>query len=78
MPRVQIRLDWKLMIKRDKAFVWGTLVHEMVHAFVIIMSNGSDRRDSCDDEHGELFQQAADRVAAVLRFEGFDGTDVIA
>jgi len=68
-----------MFLHQVKAFVWGTLVHEMMHAFLMVVSWEAREQfsSSSGHEHGEMFRYAADRLAEMLHFDRFSGRDVI-
>lgn len=62
--------------EQDKAFIWGTLINEMLHAFVLFISVGSGEQSSGCDARSATFKYAADNLAAVLEFDDFSVRDV--
>lgn len=72
-----IELEEKLL-SQPPAFVWGTLVHEMLHAYAM---GWTLARETCACgevlDHGPLFQAAAVGAVHVLGLEGLGVPDVV-
>lgn len=67
-----------------KAFVWGTLVHEMLHAYSAIMtrledtsSNSEVNRKTREEAHGPMFREACELLASKLKLPGLDAKAIL-
>lgn len=76
--KVQIKLDRACFFVDSKEVLWGTLVHEMLHAYVDITWAGSGPRGVANQhEHDEHFAQSVARLAERLAFPGLGSEEIM-
>lgn len=77
-PRVVIELDIYWVWRKPKFDIWGSLIHEMLHAYLAI-TTGDDRglyiKEECDcgglTYHGTMFRNTSRELARCLEVAGF-------
>ncbi|KAK5112816.1 hypothetical protein LTR85_011150 [Meristemomyces frigidus] len=68
--RIHIQLDRNMFYEESKAKVWGTLVHEMLHAYMFVMTDDASA-------HPREFGNACRALGRALGLQGLRGDDVI-
>ncbi|KAK4547316.1 hypothetical protein LTR36_000971 [Oleoguttula mirabilis] len=71
--RIRIHLGRSLYLESPKAVVWGTVIHEMLHAYIMVVEVPLWRPGS----HCEHFWEAARRLAAALGFGGLTERNIV-
>ncbi|KAK6395349.1 hypothetical protein LTR65_000819 [Meristemomyces frigidus] len=67
--RIQIQLDRAMFYEESKSKIWGTLVHEMLHAYMFVVTDH-------ESAHGRDFERACRALGAALGFRGLRGDDI--
>lgn len=71
---VLIRLNKTLFKREAKEEIWGTVVHEMLHAYLDLTSDWAGLKVP---HHGALFKRSCCAMVGRLGLEGFEAGHVI-
>jgi hypothetical protein len=74
IAKVRIRLNKAVFESDTKEDIWGTIVHEMLHAYLAVTSNWSVLTMR---HHGPQFEESCKALVERLAFEGFEVHHVV-
>jgi hypothetical protein len=74
ISKVRIRLNEAMFRLDPKEEIWGTVVHELLHAYLDLESNW---RGLTKPHHGTLFERSCRALAGRLAIEGFEAKHVV-
>ena len=85
IERTLIVLNISVFKHYNREATWGTLIHEMLHAYLYISTACPANEQKCaktrhasDPSHGPLFERSCNALAWRLGFEGMVGNDLLA
>ncbi|KAK5127626.1 hypothetical protein LTR85_006967 [Meristemomyces frigidus] len=73
--KIKIRLGKTCFFSDRKEVLWGTLIREILHAY--LNNNAVGGEVACADEHDELFVQSVDRLAERLALPGLGTHEIV-
>jgi hypothetical protein len=74
ISKVRIRLNEAMFRLDPKEEIWGTVAHEMLHAYLDLESSW---RGLTKPHHGALFERSCRALVGTLAIEGFEARHVI-
>lgn len=74
ISKVRVRLNKRMFGIDSKDEIWGTVVHELLHAYLDLMSNWAGLVKA---HHGTLFERSCRAMVQKLGLEGFGVMNVI-
>ena len=74
ISKVKIRLNTVMFVASTKEDIWGTVVHEMVHAYLALMSGW---RGILMKHRGSPFEECCKAAVGRLALEGLEAQHVV-
>lgn len=75
-----IQLSKDCYSRHTKLELFGIVTHEMLHAFLSVMTQGNDARhdegDTYDSAHGRMYQESSKKIVRRLNFHNLKPRDV--